>query len=231
MSLYLIPTTLGDSSINAVIPAQVKELVNSIDYYVVEDLRSARRYLRKLEIKKSIDELHFMELNEHTKAEDIPALLNPAKEGKNIGIISDAGCPAIADPGAQLVALAHEQKIKVIPFVGPSSIMLALMASGMNGQNFVFHGYLPVERAERVKKIKAIEENAKRLKQTQIFIETPYRNNHLIEDILKNCNSTTLFCIAADITLSSESISTKSIAKWKQALPDLHKRPAVFLIA
>ena len=230
MALYLIPNTLGDSSIDSVIPTQIKELVNTIDHYVVEDLRSARRYLRKLEIKKSIDELHFTELNEHTKPEEIPALLHPAKEGKNIGIISEAGCPAVADPGALLVKLAHEVDIKVIPLVGPSSIILALMASGMNGQNFCFHGYLPVEKADRIKKIKQLEENAQRLKQTQIFIETPYRNNHLFESILENCNPNTLVCIAADITLATEVIITKSVAKWKQTNPDLHKRPVVFLI-
>ena len=220
MALYLIPNTLGDSAIDSVIPSQIKEIVNSIDYYVVEDLRSARRYLKKLDIKKSIDELHFTELSEHTKQEEIPALLQPAKEGKNIGIISEAGCPAVAYPGALLVKLAHEQGVKVIPLVGPSSIILALMASGMNGQNFVFHGYLPIERIDRIKKIK----------QTQIFIETPYRNNHLFQSILENCNPNTLVCIAADITLSSEVIITKSVAKWKQTNPDLHKRPVVFLI-
>lgn len=230
MAIYLIPTTLGDSAIDIVIPDHVKQIVNTIDHYVVEDLRSARRYLRKLGIKKAIDELHFVELNEHTKPENILAFLKPAQQGLNMGILSEAGCPAVADPGAQLVKLAHEHGIKVIPLTGPSSIMLALMASGMNGQNFCFHGYLPIERADRIKKILQLEENAKRFKQTQIFIETPYRNNHLIEDILTYCSAGTLLCLAADITLPSEFIATKSINKWKQSIPDLHKRPVVFLI-
>jgi 16S rRNA (cytidine1402-2'-O)-methyltransferase len=164
------------------------------------------------------------------QAEEIPFFLKPAIEGKNVGIISEAGCPAVADPGAQLVKLAHEKNIKVFPLVGPSSIILALMASGMNGQNFCFHGYLPIEKNERIKKLKLLEENAKRNKQTQIFIETPYRNNQLFEDILKTCNPDTRLCIATDLTLSTEFIITKTISKWKQTKPELHKRPAVFLL-
>jgi len=228
--LYLIPTTLGETEISKVIPAYIFEIINSIGEYIVEDEKSARRYLRKLRIKKSLDEIILHPLNAHTLTESFASYLNSIEEGKNIGIISEAGCPGIADPGAEIVKIAHKKNIKVVPLVGPSSILLALMASGFNGQNFCFHGYLPKERNERIRKLKDLERTAQQKNQTQIFIETPYRNQHLLEDIISNCSLQTQLCIACDITLPSEFIQTKAINEWKKKLPDINKRPAIFLI-
>jgi len=229
-NLYLIPTTLGESEIDSVIPAYIKELINKIDEYIVEDEKSARRYLKKLGIIKSLQEIILHPLNKHTDPAEVSGYLKSINEGKNIGVISEAGCPGIADPGADVVALAHQQNIKVIPLVGPSSILLALIASGMNGQNFTFHGYLPIDKAERIKKLKDLERVAKQNKQTQIFIETPFRNQKLIEDILNSCAPQTLLCLAADITLATEFIRTMPVSAWKRQVPDLNKRPAIFLI-
>ncbi len=229
-TLYLIPVTLGDTPINQVIPDFNREIINTIDVYIVENIKIARRFLKKSAIKKPIDELIFFEINKHANQFDFPNFLNPLFEGRNIGILSDAGCPGVADPGADIVALAHQKNINVIPLIGPSSILLALMASGFNGQSFCFNGYLPKELKERKKKLKELEKRAIKLQQTQLFIETPYRNNNMLSTILENCFPTTLLCVAVDITLKSERISTKTIAEWKKIKLNLHKRPCLFLI-
>ncbi len=230
-TLYLIPTTLGiNSETDEVIPVKINRIINLIDEYIVENEKAARHYLKKMGIIKPLQEIILHPLNQHTKPNEISSYLNSINEGKNIGIISEAGCPGIADPGAEVVKLAHERNIRIIPLVGPSSILLALMASGFNGQNFCFHGYLPKERSERIKKIKDIERVAKEKNQTQLFIETPYRNNHILDDILTNCDNKTQLCIACDITLETEFIKTKSILNWKNKIPDINKRPAIFLI-
>ena len=229
--LYLIPTTLGDTSETAdVMPTSVNQIINTIDEYIVENEKSARHYLKKMGIKKPLQEIILHPLNQHTKANEIESYLNSIVQGKNIGILSEAGCPAIADPGSEVVKIAQRKNIQVIPLVGPSSILLALMASGFNGQSFTFNGYLPKERSERITKIKDLERIAQRKNQTQIFIETPYRNMHLLEDIVASCEGTTLLCIACDITLPTEYIKTKSINEWKKQLPDINKKPAIFLI-
>jgi len=229
-NLYLIPSTLGDSQVSDVIPDKVLNVINTINLYIVENERSARRYLLKAGLTTPVDDLTFFILNKHTKPGELNEFLIPAEKGLDTGIISEAGCPCIADPGSQIVKLAHKKDIRVIPLTGPSSIPLALMASGMNGQNFCFNGYLPKNRQERVKKIRSLEKRSKQKKQTQIFMETPYRNMHILEDLIKTCDDNTLLCIAADITLEDEFIRTKTIKEWKKNLPDINKRPVIFLI-
>lgn len=229
-ALYLIPTTLGEMQPEPVIPSSVKQAVNIMDEFIVEDERSARRYLKKVGYEKPLDELVLHTLNKHTRPEDLWGYLTGIEKGKNIGVISEAGCPGVADPGAEVVKIAHERGIKVVPMVGPSSILLALMASGFNGQSFTFIGYIPKERNERIRKLKELERTAQQKDQAQIFIETPFRNQHLLEDILANCNPATPLCIACDITLHTEFIKTQTVADWKKKVPDLNKRPVVFLI-
>jgi 16S rRNA (cytidine1402-2'-O)-methyltransferase len=229
-TLYMIPITLGDTAVNKVIPELNNELINEIDVYVVENIKTARRFLKKAGILKPINELTFFELNKRTQDTELPTFLKPIFEGKNVGVLSEAGCPGVADPGADIVALAQEQKIKVVPLVGPSSILLALMASGFNGQSFCFNGYLPKDQKDRTRKIKELEKAAKNKQQTQLFIETPFRNSHVIEDIIKNCFSTTKLCIAVDITLQTEQIYTKTVEEWKTTKINLQKRPCIFLI-
>jgi 16S rRNA (cytidine1402-2'-O)-methyltransferase len=229
-ALYLIPTTLGESDTTRVIPSDVSEIVRGITYFIVENIRTARRYLRKLDPQFNIDELQFFELNQHTDSRIVKEYLNPIALGFNVGIISEAGCPGIADPGAEVVKFAHQLQIRVIPLVGPSSILLSLMASGMNGQNFAFIGYIPVKPTERVKAIKEIEKRSLIENQTQIFIEAPYRNTPLIKDLIAALNDQTRLCIACDLTLETEYIRTQSIAQWKKGIPDINKRPAIFLI-
>jgi 16S rRNA (cytidine1402-2'-O)-methyltransferase len=229
-TLYMIPVTLGETAINKVIPELNNELINEIDIYIVENIKTARRFLKKAGIIKPIDELTFFELNKRTQVTNLPTFLKPISEGKNIGVLSEAGCPGIADPGADIVALAQQLKIKVIPLVGPSSILLALMASGFNGQSFCFNGYLPKDQKDRTRKIKDLEKLAKIKQQTQLFIETPFRNAHVLEDIIKNCFSTTKLCIAIDITLQTEQIYTKTVEEWKTTKINLQKRPCIFLI-
>ncbi len=226
----MIPITLGDTAVNKVIPELNNELINEIDVYVVENIKTARRFLKKAGIKKEISELTFFELNKRTQVTELPTFLKPILEGKNVGVLSEAGCPGVADPGADIVALAQHQKIKVVPLVGPSSILLALMASGFNGQSFCFNGYLPKDQKDRSRKIKELEKAAKNKQQTQLFIETPFRNTHVIEDIIKNCFSTTKLCIAVDITLQTEQIYTKTVEEWKTTKINLQKRPCIFLI-
>ena len=223
--------TLGDDNIANVLPPNVIAIVQKLDIFIVESEKSARYFLSTIKTLKPVRELTLSLLNEHTDDKDVSALLKPLLAGQDVGLMSDAGCPGVADPGAKLVALAHQKNIKVIPFVGPSSILLSLMASGLNGQQFAFLGYLPVDKQARNVKLKDIEKRSLTHKETQIFIETPYRNQHMLEAILSTCHPNTKLCIACDISLSTEMIATKTIAVWKQSpLPELHKRPTVFLL-
>ncbi len=229
--LYLIPNTLGECNVEQVLPTANLAITRKIKHFIVEDIRTARRFLKKIDKEINIDELQFYTLNKHTSQEEISGYLSPLKNGANIGIISEAGCPAIADPGAEIVRIAQAQNYKVVPLVGPSSILLALMASGFNGQSFAFVGYLPIQANERVQMLKQLEKRAQYEKQSQLFIETPYRNMKMLEDILNTCQPKTQLCIACDITLETEYIKTKSIAGWKkEKLPDLNKRPCIFLM-
>lgn len=228
--VYLIPTTLGDCPVENVIPQYVVDIINSTNHYIVENIKNARRYLIKAGIKTKIDELTFYELNKHSSPEQYSSYLKAIKDNQNIGIISDAGTPGVADPGAEIVAIAHRKNIPVVPLVGPSSILLSVMASGLNGQSFAFVGYLPIKKPERIRRIKELERRSQAENQTQLFIETPYRNNHLMEDLLSTCSAETKIGIAADITLETEYIKTKSVKEWKKEIPNLHKRPSIFLI-
>ena len=228
--LYLVPNTLGNQDMQLTIPPGIAEKVAGVNVFIVEDLRNARRYLKKLDREIDIDQLTFYELNEHTPPDEIPTFLNEGMAGADMAIISEAGVPAVADPGAALVRLAHEKGIKVVPLTGPSSILLSLMGSGFNGQAFKFLGYLPVKKPDRIRKIRELELEVSRTGVTQIFIETPYRNDVLVNDILNTCHPSTLLCMAVDITLKSELIETRPVGAWKLHKPALHKRPAVFLI-
>lgn len=227
--LFLIPTTLGDSEIDSVIPNQIQQLIPDLKHFIVENIRTTRRYLKKIDRNINIDQLTFYELNKHTSPNDISGYLNDLKE-HDMGIISEAGCPGVADPGADVVKIAHTQNIKVIPLVGPSSILLSLMASGFNGQNFAFNGYLPIQAGDRAKKIKQLDSRSMHEGQSQMFIETPFRNMKMVEDLIQNCSPNTRLCIAADITLETEYIKTMPIKNWKNNIPELHKRPTIFLI-
>lgn len=230
-TLYLIPVTLGDDILAKALPPGVVSLAQRLDTFVVENEKTARRFLSAVKTAKPVRELTLRTLNEHTPDKDLPGLLAPLLAGHDIGLMSEAGCPGIADPGAQLVALCHQKGVRVAPLVGPSSIVLALMASGLDGQRFAFHGYLPSEKAARIQKLRELEADSRKHKQTQIFIETPYRNSHLLEDLLANCQPHTRLCVAWNLTLENERIVCKSILKWKiAALPDLHKQPAIFLL-
>lgn len=231
-ALYLIPVTLGETEINRVLPDYNHDIVTGIKYFIVENLRSARRFLKKVEKSIDIDELEFYELNRHTDRKIIGEYLKPLIERKQpVGIISEAGCPAIADPGADVVAIAQSKNLKVIPLVGPSSIIMSLMASGFNGQQFAFNGYLPVDIPGRIKALKKLENKVYNEDQTQIFIETPYRNAKMLETIFNTLRPQTKVCIAAGITCSEEYIKTKTVEKWKkEKLPELGKIPCVFLI-
>ena len=228
--LYLIPTTLGESPLSSIIPEQVCKIAASLTVFVAENPKTTRQYLKQLKLATPLQDVEIFTLDKHTKPEQLEHFLQPALDGKDLGLVSEAGCPAVADPGALLVRLAHKKGIRVVPLVGPSSILLALMASGMNGQAFAFHGYLPIQKAERCKRIAELEKESATRNQTQIFIETPYRNNPLIHDLLKSCQPSTLLCIAADLTSENEFIRTRSISDWKNQVPDLDKRPAIFLL-
>ncbi len=229
-TLYLIPTTLGDCDLNTVLPSYNSEIIKKIHFFIVEDVRTTRRFLKKVDKDIDIDQLQFFELNKHTSPEKFSEYLIPLSTGNDIGIISEAGCPAIADPGADVVRLAQEKSYKVVPLVGPSSILLSLMGSGFNGQSFSFFGYLPVQEEDRVKTLKKLERKVYAEEQTQIFIETPYRNMKMLSDILTHCQPNTKLCIAIDITLETEFIRTKTIQDWKKSPPDLNKRPCIFLL-
>ena len=243
--LYLIPNTLAaltpgqEGSLELVIPAEVQAITSRLDYFIAENAKTTRAHLKLIAstrpLCKPIQEIQISELNVNTEATALPALLAPLKDGRNAGLISEAGVPAVADPGANLVRLAHASGITVHPLVGPSSLLLAVMASGLNGQSFAFNGYLPTDAGQRAKRIKSLEERSRQEKQTQLFIETPYRNAALLEAIVNACQGSTLVCTATDLTLTSETILTQTAAKWKNDIASgktekLHKRPTVFLI-
>lgn len=229
-ALYLLPVTLGDTPIENVLPPYNKEIICGIRFFIVEDIRSARRFLKKVDREIDIDSLTFYPLNKHTSPEDISGYLKPLVDGASMGVISEAGCPAVADPGADVVAIAQRKKLKVVPLVGPSSIILSVMASGFNGQSFAFQGYLPIEPGERAKKLKMLEQRVYAENQTQLFIETPYRNHKMIEDILLNCRPQMKLCIAANITCEEEFIQTRTVKEWQGHIPDLSKIPCIFLL-
>lgn len=229
-NLYLIPLTLGESELNKVIPENNNAVIRSISHFIVENIRTARRFLKKVDRKIDIDSLHFYELNKHTDKRQLHAYLDPIMENQPMGIMSEAGCPGVADPGAEVVRIAHEKGIRVVPLVGPSSILLAMMASGMNGQNFAFNGYLPIPKVEKAKQIKQLESRIYTENQSQLFIEAPYRNSQLLDDLLANCQPQTKLCIACDLTLETEFIQTRSVNDWKKNKPDIQKRPAIFIL-
>ncbi len=230
-TLYLLPVTLGSGEASLVLPQTVIDLARRLDTFVVENEKSARQFLSSIKPLKPVRELELLTLNEHTADQDIPALLAPLLVGRDVAVMSEAGCPGIADPGARLVALAHRRGIVVKPLVGPSSILLALIASGLDGQRFSFLGYLPAEKTARIEKLKEIEQRSAKLDETQIFIETPYRNQHLFEDMIAHCRADTRLCVATNLTLDGERIQTRSVGEWRaSAMPDLHKQPTVFLL-
>ncbi|AFK03847.1 uroporphyrin-III C/tetrapyrrole (corrin/porphyrin) methyltransferase [Emticicia oligotrophica DSM 17448] len=228
MTLFLIPTILAPDTQETVLPTQIKAVVSELNVFFVEELRTARRFISSLKLNKVIDEITFYELNKDTPPEQTLAQLKKLKT--DAGIISEAGCPGIADPGSVAVGYAHQLGHKVVPLVGPSSILMALMASGFNGQSFTFNGYLPIDKQQRIKSIRELEQLAKKKKQTQIFMETPFRNNQLLEDVLQNLNPETLLCIACNVTAPEEFIKTLRVKDWRKSKPDLHKKPTIFLL-
>ena len=228
--VYLIPTTLGDSAPLEVLPISIKRTIENIDHYVVENEKTARRFIKKISPSKPQPSLHIETLNKYTDPEVIPSYSDPCISGHNIGILSEAGCPGIADPGASVIRVAHERRIQVVPLVGPSSILMAMMSSGMNGQNFAFNGYLPIDAPERKSKLKQLERLSRDTGQSQIFMETPYRNGKLLLELTKTLQKQTRLCIAADITLPTEFIQTKSVHEWSEMTIDLNKRPTIFII-
>lgn len=230
MTLYLIPVELGDTPQERVLPAYNREVILGIKHFIVEDVRSARRFLKRVDRDINIDALTFYPMGKHADAKLFASYLKPLEVGEDIGVISEAGCPAVADPGADVVAIAQRKGFRVVPLVGPSSMIMAVMASGLNGQSFAFHGYLPIDPADRVKCLKQLETRSMQEHQTQLFIETPYRNHKLFETLCQTLNAKTRLCIAAGITTDEEWITTRTIAEWKRVLlPDLSKIPAIFL--
>lgn len=229
-TLYLIPCTLGETPPLEVLPLLVKKAVESIDYYIVEHEKQARRFIKSIVPKKSQPDLHIETINKFTDEIEIPQLLQPCLEGNDMAIVSDAGCPGIADPGASVVKQAHLKGIKVVPLVGPSSLLLGMMASGLNGQNFAFNGYLPIDKQDRKKEIKRLERLSEQHNQAQLFIETPYRNNQMLESLTNNLHPNTQLCIACDLTLPTEFIRTQDASSWKKTKVDLNKRPTLFII-
>ena len=228
--LYLIPTRLGDNPPLEVLPLSIKKIIEQVNHYIVENEKSARRFIKRVSPNKSQGSLKLLLLNKYTQEHELDHFLNACKEGMPMGLLSEAGCPAIADPGSDIVKLAHENNIQVVPLVGPSSIILALMSSGMNGQSFAFNGYLPIEQAERKAALKHLEKLSFEQDQTQIFIETPYRNNKILEDICNTLHPTTRVCVACDLTLPTEYIKTTTVNEWKHIKVDLHKRPTIFVL-
>lgn len=226
----MIPVTLGECDINSVIPSTQHDIIMSLSYFIVENIRTARRFLKKTDRSIDINKLHFFELNQHTDKKEIGSFLKPISEGNSIGLMSEAGCPGVADPGSDIVRIAHKRKIRVIPMVGPSSIILAMMASGMNGQNFAFNGYLPAKKEGKSTKIKQLENRIYTENQSQLFIEAPYRNIQLLNDLLTYVGNKTRLCIACDITLPTEFIKTKTIEEWKKSIPNIQKRPTLFIL-
>ena len=228
--LYLIPTTLGESDPMDVLPQTVKRAIDFIDYYIVENEKTARKSIKAIHPEKKQPDLKISLLNKHTDSREYEQMIKPCLQGINIGLMSEAGCPGVADPGAVIVKIAHERGIQVVPLVGPSSILLALMGSGMNGQSFAFNGYLPIDKSEKKSALKSLEKLSYDKNQSQLFIETPYRNNKLLEDLLQTLQGNTLLCIACDITLPTEYIKTLRVADWKKTKTDLHNRPCIFII-
>ncbi len=228
--MYLVPNTLGGTNLNAVVPSEVKQFVSTIRHFVVENEKSARALLKLYETPIPQADFVLFELNKHGHNDGLSQFIEAYIASNNIGIISDAGCAAIADPGSEAVAIAHLRNIEVVPFVGPSSILLALMASGFNGQNFAFNGYLPIDKKQKEEKLKTLERLIDKIDQTQIFIETPYRNNQLLKDFCDTLQRTTMLCIAANLTLPDQWIKVKSIKDWKGMQPDLNKKPCIFLL-
>lgn len=230
-ALYLIPVTLGDTPLNQVLPAYNTEIILGIRHFIVEEIRTARRFLKQVCRNIDIDSLTFYTIGKHADVAQFSQYLEPLRHGESVGVISEAGCPAVADPGADVVAIAQREGLHVVPLVGPSSILLAVMGSGFNGQSFAFNGYLPINPAERAKRLKQLESRSATEQQTQLFIETPYRNAKMIADILSTCNPATRLCIASGLTTEHEYIKTLTIKAWKQqALPDLGKIPTIFAI-
>ncbi len=228
-SLYLIPVPLADVPLEQCLPSGNKDIILSLKYFIVENIRSARRFLKLVDKSIDIDSLHFVELNKHTTAEEMTTYLNPMKEGHSIGIISEAGCPAIADPGSDVVAIAQRKGYQVCPLVGPSSILLALMSSGFNGQSFTFNGYLPIKDDERAKTLKNLEQKSLR-GETQIFIETPYRNDKMLAELYRHCKGSSKLCIASNITAPNAMIQTKTLQEWAKQKINLGKVPTIFLL-
>lgn len=229
--LYLIPTTLGEEGDpNDVLPQTIKRSIDFIDDYIVENEKTARKFVKSIQPTKVQSTLRLSSLNKHTEVSEHSKMLQPCLEGKNVGLMSEAGCPGVADPGAVIVKLAHEKGIQVVPLVGPSSILLAIMASGMNGQSFAFNGYIPIDKAEKKSALKNLERLSQDKNQSQIFIETPYRNNKMLEDIIQALNPSTYICVATDITLPTEFIKTMRASEWKKIKVDLHNRPTIFII-
>lgn len=228
--LYLIPSLMGDVEPLEVLPMAVRKVIDLVEHYVVENEKSARAFIKRVHPAKAQDRLVIKVLNKFTVPEDIPGFLDPCLVGQNVGLLSEAGAPGVADPGAEVVKIAHDKDIRVVPLVGPSSILLAVMASGMNGQNFAFSGYLPIDKAERKREILKLEKLSRQTGQSQVFIETPYRNHKLLDDILKYCSPDTRLCVAREITLPTEYIKTAPISWWKQHIPDLEKRPSIFVM-
>jgi len=229
-TLYLIPAPISEENIATVLPSAVQHKIAEISCFIVERPKTARQFLKHINSRHSLQELQLLTLDEHTPSNDFQGLLEPLMNGSDVGLLSEAGCPAVADPGADLIRLAHQKNIPIVPLVGPSSILLALMASGLNGQCFAFHGYLPIEALLRTKKISELEKLSSELKQTQIFIEAPYRNQKLFEELVKVCSDTTDLCIASHLTAATEMIATKSIKEWRTGLPDINKIPTIFLL-
>lgn len=230
-ALYLIPCTLGDTPIEQVLPSYNAEVIRGIRHFIVEEIRTARRFLRRVVREFPIDDCTFYEMGKHSDENRFASYLKPIAEGLPVGVISEAGCPAVADPGADIVAIAQRRGFRVVPLVGPNSMIMALMASGLNGQSFAFNGYLPIDEGERVRRIQQLEQRAQRERQTQLFIETPYRNLRFLGTLLRTLNPKTRLCVAAGITTSEEWICTRTVAEWrKQNLPDLGKVPAIFLM-
>ncbi len=228
--LYLIPTTIAEDTQASVIPAQVRNMLPSIQYFLAEDIRTARRYLSSLKVYDSIEPLHFQVLDKKTKAGQLKELFQPLEAGNNLGILSESGCPGVADPGALAVHYAHAHGIQVVPLVGPSSLLLSLMASGLNGQRFAFHGYLPIDAKDRQQSIRELEKESKQKNQTQLFIETPYRNQAVFNDLVKTLGPVTWLTVAYDITGNAEMIKTNTVANWRKEKLQLDKLPCVFLL-
>ncbi|MEQ9441685.1 MAG: SAM-dependent methyltransferase [Cyclobacteriaceae bacterium] len=230
-TIYLIPSVISPNTHQQVLSPQISEVANKVSHFLVENVRTARRFLSALKIETPIDQLQFELLHKKTSSTELPDLMKPALAGHDIGILSEAGCPGVADPGARAVAYAHQHGLRVVPLIGPSSILLALMASGFSGQSFIFHGYLPIDKEKRAKAIKILEKQSQQQQQTQIFMETPYRNNQLFSEVIRQCHPKTLVCVAKDISGSHEYIKTLPVHAWRKKSPELHKIPTVFLLS